>query len=370
MLVDHALGETERRIVKTRRPEDRNKIEFSAGIVDLCLKMMQGLIINDIQKQFPSNASFADYKMRSMMCAPLWSQAGQAIGVLLVDSIHKKREFVQDDLKFLMGVASQASIALANAHFHREAIEKERVQRDMALAREVARSFLPATTPELAGYDFFACNEPAREVGGDYYDFLPLAGGRHGILLGDVAGKGVAAALVMARFSAETRACIRTEVDLAAAVRQLNVFMEPLNLTDRFVTLVAIALAPRTHTLPLVNAGHPSPLLLRRATGALEEATPRDIAGPPLAVLRGYAYEAHQLQLDPGDCLLLFSDGVSEAMNTAGEQFGLKGLSSVLERSDISPRKAGAQIMQAVKTHAAGRDQHDDITLVCFGRTH
>ncbi len=369
ILLDHAPSAPERRIVKTRRPEDEGKIDFSASIVDLCLKMMQGLIINDVQRQFPSNTNFAGYKIRSVMCAPLWSQDGKGIGVLLVDSIIKKREFLQEDLNFLMGVANQASIALANARFHQEAIEKERVKQDMALARQVARSFLPASMPAIAGYEFFASNEPARAVGGDYYDFAPVAGGRHGVLLGDVAGKGVAAALVMARFSAETRACVRTEADLAAAVRQLNVFMEPVNLTDRFVTLVAIALDPTTHTLTLVNAGHPSPLLLRRATGALDEATPRDVVGPPLGVLAGYEYEAHQLQLEPGDCLLLFSDGVSEAMNVAGDQFGLQGLRTILERSGVAPRRLGEQILQAVKAHAAGRDQHDDITLVCFGRT-
>ena len=368
VLFEQAPIEADRRIVKTRKAEDAHKVAFSQGLVDLCLKMMQGLIINDVQKQIPNHTSFDDFKIRSVMCAPLWSHDGKAIGVLMVDSIHKKREFRQEDLNFLMGVASQASIALANARFLRDAIEKERVKQDMALARQVSRSFLPAAPPAVAGYEFFACNEPARDVGGDYYDFVPLAGGRHGILLGDVAGKGVAAALVMARFSAETRAAVRTEPDLAVAVRQLNGFMEPVNLTDRFVTLVAIALDPATHTLTVINAGHPAPLLLRRGTGAIDEAMPRDAVGPPLGVLPDATYEARQLQLEPGDCVLLFSDGVSEAMNANDQQFGVAGLRSLLERSNVAPQRLGEQALQAVKAHAAGREQHDDITLVCFGR--
>lgn len=368
ILLENAPIAQDRRIVKTRRADDAGRIDFSDSLVDLCLKMMQGLIFNDVQKQFPSHTSFADFKIRSVMCAPLWSQDGKAIGALLVDSIHKKREFLQEDLNFLMGVANQASIALANARFLLDAIEKERVKQDMELARQVSRSFLPAAPPVLAGYEFFACNEPARDVGGDYYDFVPLPGGRQGILLGDVAGKGVAAALVMARFSAETRACVRTEPDLAAAVRQLNAFMEPVNLTDRFVTLVAIALDPAAHTLTVVNAGHPAPLLLRRGTGGIEEAMPRDAVGPPLGVLPNSDYEPRQIQLEPGDCVLLFSDGVSEAMNANDQQFGVAGLRSMLERSNVAPLRLGEQTLDAVKAHAAGREQHDDITLVCFGR--
>jgi serine phosphatase RsbU (regulator of sigma subunit) len=255
-----------------------------------------------------------------------------------------------------------------NARFHRDALVRERVNADLSLAREVARSFLPAQVPVIAGYEFYACNESASEVGGDYYDFIPLKDGRLGILVGDVAGKGVAAALVMARFSAEARACVRTGADLASAIRQLNELMQPLNLTDRFVTLVALLLDPQTHTLTLVNAGHPSPLLRRRATGALEEAIPGDVIGPPIGVLDDFPYEAHQVALEPGDDLILFSDGVTDAMDMHEDPLGTDRLRVAFQAGGCSPDKMGEGVLQAVKKHAAGQSQHDDITLVCLGR--
>src|SRR5262249_22217036 len=154
--------------------------------------------------------------------------------------------------------------------------------------------------------------EPAQQVGGDYYDFLALPGGRLAVLLGDVAGKGVAAALIMAKFSVEVRVCLEAEPDLAAAVTRLNSVMTRAALSDRFVTLAAVVLAPAAHTATLVNAGPPSPLLVRHATGAVEEAAPLEVAGPLIGVDAGHVYAGREILLQPGDHLVLFSDGVTD----------------------------------------------------------
>jgi len=306
--------------------------------------------------------------LQTVMCAPLWFQRGRPFGVLLLDGRNAKKKFTQEDLNFLMGMASLASTALMNARVHRDALVRERIGRDLALARDVVRSFLPARAPEIPGFEFFASNESAQEVGGDYYDFVPLSNGRIGILVGDVAGKGVAAALVMARFSAEARACLRTEPDVAAAVRRLNELMQPLTLTDRFVTLAAFVLDPKTQSVTVVNAGHPPPLLLRGPTGVLEEVSPRDDIGPPIAVWDGYPYEAHQFTLQPGDNVILFSDGVTEAMDAQGRELGAPALRAMLQKENVPAGELGARVLEAVQSHAAGSPQHDDITLVCFGR--
>jgi len=229
-------------------------------------------------------------------------------------------------------------------------------------------SLLPQGPLLMAGLSVTALCVPAREVGGDYYDFLPLGRRGLGVLLGDVAGKGVAAALVMCRFGAEARASLRTETDLAAAVRQLNSIMQSLGVTDRFMTLAALQLDPETHTVIVVNAGHPSPLLLRRATGAIEELTPAKSGGPPIGLLDGFPYEGDRATLEPGDTLVLYSDGVTEAMDLADHQFGTPGLRQVLQAAPGSPQELGDRILQAVARHTAGRSQQDDITLVCFGR--
>ncbi len=182
-------------------------------------------------------------------------------------------------------------------------------------------------------------------------------------------GKGVAAALVMSRFSAEARTCLRTEGELGSAIRALNRRMQPVSVTERFVTLVALVLDPVRHTLQLVNAGHPLPLLYRRATGVVEEAGRRADQGLPLGVLDDYAYESRPIALAPGDGLVVFSDGVTDAMNVQGQSFGSRNLRGVTQGGGTGPAALGERIVQAVKDHAAGCSQYDDITLVCFGRT-
>lgn len=368
ILLDEASGALIPRSIKTRRPQEESMLGFSRSIVQQCLDTVGGLLCNDAGREFPDSESVMGLALRSVMCAPLWTQEQKAFGVLLVDSHQPKTKFNQEDLNLLMGVASQASIALDNARYHRAALARERLSRDLALARQVQRSFLPEEIPEIPGYDFFAVNQSALEVGGDYYDFIHLPGPRIGVMLGDVAGKGVAAALVMARFSAGARACVRAEPSLAAAVADLNLVMQPLGRTDRFVTLAALLLDPATHTLSVVDAGHPSPLLLRQATGILEDAAPQKIVGPPLGILEGLKYETQVTKLEPGDSVVLFSDGITDALNVDGRQFGLAALRALLAQGNAAPNELGERILQAVAKHASGCGQQDDITLVCLRR--
>jgi serine phosphatase RsbU (regulator of sigma subunit) len=303
------------------------------------------------------------------MCAPLWQVDGQSMGVLLVDTSNARRMFTEDDLNLLMGVATQVSMSLSNASYHRQALAQERLSRDLVLAREVVRSFLPATLPEVPGYSFYASCEPAHEVGGDYYDFVPLAGGRLGILVADVSGKGVAAALVMARVTATAVACLQTEPDLGTAMTQLNSLIHPHLPAGRFVTVVALALDPATKTIHVVNAGHLLPLVVRHKTGKIEEAIPAEAGGLPVGILAHSTYQSHPIVLQPGDRLVLFSDGVTEAMDANDRLLEVKGVRHILERCRGCARETGEFILQCVKTHATGRVQHDDITIVCVGRT-
>jgi len=248
-------------------------------------------------------------------------------------------------------------------------LARERLQLDLELARGVQRGFLPLQLPEVPGYQFFAHYEPAYEVGGDYYDFIMLPGQRVAVLLGDVAGKGVVAALLMAKLSADARFCILTEPEPAVAITKLNVLISQSGIADRFVTLVLAILDPTNHTVTLVNAGHPSPLLYHRATRTVGEATNNDAAGLPLGVLDGFEYTACQVRLEPGDSILAFTDGVTEAMDVNNVELKLKGLYAAVQGEAYSPRALGDRVVKVVKQFAAGRSQHDDIALVGFGRT-
>jgi serine phosphatase RsbU (regulator of sigma subunit) len=160
-----------------------------------------------------------------------------------------------------------------------------------------------------------------------------------------------------------------TEDKTDAAVLQLNSQLHLAGLSDRFITLAACRLDPARHTVTLVIAGHVPPLIYRKATGKIEEAAPRELIGYPLGVVDGMPYEAFQMSLQPGDLILTFTDGVTEARNKQEAEFRMEGVHAALKEGPYTPQKVGEKVVKAVKQHALGCKQHDDITVVCFGRT-
>jgi sigma-B regulation protein RsbU (phosphoserine phosphatase) len=359
------------KVTKTRRGEDDNTPRFSRKIVNRCLETGQALLSEDASsdKQFDLSQSIADCRIRSVMLAPLVSRtSGKPFGVIQLDTQDRFKKFTQDDLKLLLSVAGQAATALERAHMHQSLVARAGLERDLKLAHQVQMSFLPKKPPQAKGYDFFAHYESAQEVGGDYYDFIPLPDARMGIMVGDVAGKGVPAALLMAKVSADARFCSLTENSLADVVYRLNELMQEASLLDRFVTLSAMMLDPNHHKVAIASAGHNPPLVYRKARNAFEEATPRAIAGFPLGVAEGIPYEAVTLALDPGDCIVQFTDGVPDARNREDKEFGADNILSALQAGPATAPAMGQRLVSAVKQHALGRKPHDDITVVCFGR--
>ncbi len=304
ILSDPATKRLIPKVIKTRRQLDETNARFSRKIVNQSIETVQAILSDDAtsDSRFAMSQSIADFRIRSVMCAPLWSKTpdgkDKAFGVIQLDTQDRSKKFTQDDLNLLVGIVRQASVALENAKFHEEAVVRERLKKDLETAREVQRCFLPLKPPAIPGYEFFAHYEAAQEVGGDYYDFVPLPHQRLAVALGDVAGKGVPAALVMAKISAEAKSCMLIESDLASAITRLNSIMS--GFVDKFVTLVAASLDPSTHTVTIVNAGHPSPLIYRRSTEDMEEAMTIDDAGLPINVMDGYQYESRQVQLESG----------------------------------------------------------------------
>jgi sigma-B regulation protein RsbU (phosphoserine phosphatase) len=360
------------KVIKTRRPQDEQNARFSRSIVKQCLETAQAFLSDDAStdKRIALSQSVLDFRIRSVMCAPLVNGEGKAFGVIQLDTQDRSKKFTQEDLKLLVGVSNQASVALENARFHEEQVARERQKRDLELAHQVQLSFLPRKLPEVASYEFFAHYEPALEVGGDYYGFVPLLNGGLAIAVGDVAGKGIPAALLMAKLSSDTRFCLLTEDDSARAVSTLNNLLYPhTSPLDRFVTLAACVLDPKTHTVTLVSAGHPPPMLYRKADGSLTDSMPKSVPGLPLGMMEDFDYESCQVTLQPGDALLFFSDGVPDAINTRNMPFGNEGIHAVLQAGGpMAARAFGERLVRAVKQHAAGRSQHDDITLVMLSR--
>lgn len=360
------------KVIKTRRGQIDSATSYSKSIVRECLKTVQAFLSDDAAQdtRWNMSQSIADFRIRSVMCAPLWTQENKAFGVIQLDTQDRGKKFTQDDLSLLMAVAKQASVAMENVRMHEELVGKERIKRDLELAQAVQMSFLPRNLPEFGGYEFYAYYEPAQEVGGDYYGFITMGKTpRIGLLLGDVAGKGVPAALLMAKLSSDARFSLLSQTTPAAAVSMLNdLLYQNTSQMDRFVTLAAALLDTEEHKAVFVNAGHPSPLLLRHSTGVLERVTDREFIGLPLGIMEGFPYESRETQLEPGDCVLIFSDGVTEAMDKENNLLDNKAFDTAVSEGVRGAKALGERVVKLVKQHAAGRSQSDDITLVCFGR--
>jgi phosphoserine phosphatase RsbU/P len=360
------------RVVKTRRPNEESNARFSRSIVRRCLESAQAFLSDDAQRddRVQLSQSVVDFRIRSVMCVPLCGPGGKAFGVIQLDTQDRSKKFTQEDLKLLWGVANHAAISMENARFHEDAVKRELLRQQLEVAAHVQRSFLPKTVPDVPGYQFAAHYQAAQAVGGDYYGFIPLPQGRLAVAVGDVAGKGMAASLLMAKLSSDTRYSLSTEPELGAAVAKLNdLLYEFTSQADRFVTLAVVVLDPVHHTVTMVSGGHPSPLLYRPSGAALEEVVSNEVAGMILGIMEGAAYESCQITLQPGESLLIFTDGVTDALDGNNKQFGPNGIFTALAgTSRATPTQLVERLARAVQVHATGRDPFDDVTLVALGR--
>ncbi|MDZ4821450.1 MAG: SpoIIE family protein phosphatase [Planctomycetota bacterium] len=354
--------------VKHRREEEDDAIRISRTIVNQVIDTRQAILSADAatDARFDMSQSIADFRIRSMMCAPLVNGDGTPLGVIQLDTMDHRSRFEQDDLDVLAGVASQAAISLDNAQLHEAALRQNQIERDLKLAHKVQQGLLPSAPPKVEGYHFFDFYEAANEVGGDFYDYIVLPNGNVAVVLADVSGKGVSAALVMAKLSADVRYCLVSEPTVAKAVQQINANFSRNGWDDRFVTFVLTLLNPKTHEVTIVNAGHMPPFL-RLKEGTVESLA-EDIAGVPLGVDETYQYESEVVQLQPGQFVALFTDGFSEAMNDQNELYGLERFKDRVGTPLQNVAQLARVILDDVTSFVAGYPQSDDMCMVCFGR--
>ncbi len=266
-----------------------------------------------------------------------------------------------------MSVASQAAFSIENAQLHQQAIWQESLKRDLSLARQVQQGFLPRQTPTIAGYEFFHFYEPASQVGGDFFDYVLLPGNRLAVIVADVSGKGVSAALLMAKVTSEARYQLVSATQAGEAVNGLSKAFASYGWSERFVTFVMAVVDTKQHEVVLVNAGHMAPLL-RRRDGTVA-AVAEHISGVPLGVDPDWEYEEFRFTLQPGEILTCFTDGFSEAENVKREFYGMPRLAKQVATPVKGVTELGQRILSDVKQHASGHRQSDDMCLLCFGRT-
>jgi serine phosphatase RsbU (regulator of sigma subunit) len=368
VLLKEPDGRLAPKAVKFRRPDSDDTIRISRTIVGQVMETQQAILSADAASdaRFEMSQSIADFRIRSMMCAPLVNGDGRSIGVLQLDTSDHRGRFQQDDLDVLAGVASQAAIAIDNAQLHEAAIRQHQLERDLKLAHKVQQGLLPSAPPVLEGYHFFDFYEPANQIGGDFYDYIALPDGRLAVVLADVSGKGISAALVMAKLSADVRYALASQPTVASAVRHINSSFIKSGWEDRFVTFVLTVLHPAEHQVTVVNAGHMPPFL-RFGEGRVEPVAD-DISGIPLGVDESYQYEAKTVPLGRNEFLAAFTDGFSEALNAKNELYGLERLRKRIGNPVKDVAELGHVILNDVKSFVGGHPQSDDMCLVCFGR--
>jgi phosphoserine phosphatase RsbU/P len=278
--------------------------------------------------------------------------------------------FPASDRRTLGLFANQAAIALENARLHLQALEKERLERDMQLAADIQRRILPRGVPEVAGYELLGWNRPARQIGGDYYDLFRRPDGRIELVVGDVSGKGMPAALMVSTLHSALHLLLDQAGFGPPLLEMLNRHVLESSAANKFITLLLAELDPETARLTYLNAGHNPGLLVRHS----ESAGPLAIeqlgsSGLPIGVLPGSRFLARTVALEPGDLVCIYSDGITEAESPAEEEFGTSRLLAVLSEHRARPL---SEVLEAVKAatagFSAGLPQGDDQTLVLLRR--
>jgi serine phosphatase RsbU (regulator of sigma subunit)/CheY-like chemotaxis protein len=297
--------------------------------------------------------------------APLVGHDGAQLGVLQIDAHGLHHRFSQDDVDLLAEVVSHAAFAIENAHQRERMLQRVETERQLASASHVQLSFLPNERPQIRGYEFCDHYEAALGIGGDFFDYIPLPDGRWVVTLGDVAGKGLPAALLMARLQSLARCRFLSEPAAGRALSELNAALMSRGLGHRFVTFLAAVLDPHRHQVTIVNAGHIPPLRLR-ANGDVDLVA-IEASGLPLGIRPDCEYVPFTLPLDPGDTLLLCTDGITEAMSDDGPVYGLAHLRRFMTQATGSVHQLVRGLIADVADFSRDR-QRDDICVVCLRR--
>jgi serine phosphatase RsbU (regulator of sigma subunit) len=355
------------RATKSRRKNDQRQIQISRTVLRHVVKGRQAVLSRDARQdqRFAAQQSVALSGVRSIMSAPLIYRE-EVLGVLYLDS-DVLGAYGPNDLDLLNAVADQCATALGTANLHRELLRRQKLEQDLEVAQEIQRSFLPSATPRVSGYEFWASYQPALSIGGDFYDFIPLPDGRVAVVIADVSGKGVPAALYMARLTRDLRHYTLSLGDPGAVLTEMNRVVIEANRPNVFVTMAYLLLEPDLGRIRVANAGHLPPILRRTARGSAKQLDGE--SGMPLGIMPDTSYEVEDYQLELGDTVLLYTDGVNEAIDAKKELFGIDRVLSSLAECESGAKSVIESLLQAVAVYSTGAQQYDDTTLVALSLT-
>lgn len=329
------------------------------------LKNRKPLVVNDVQKdeRFQTIGK-SEWPIRSVLSVPLLAK-GEMLGVLTVFNKRTEGGFSMEDQRLLSIIAAQSGQIIENARLYKDEQALILMQEEVRLATEIQINLLPHQMPRIEGYQIAGTSIPARDVGGDYFDFIRKDENRLAFCLGDVSGKGMPAALLMANLQATLRGQTMADIPIAECIARSNKLMHHSTDIKKFATLFYGLLNFKEHQLEYCNAGHDNPFLFSPG----KEPQRLQIGGVVLGFVPEFSYQETTIPVNPGDLLVIYSDGITEAMNSAEEEFGEERLvETIVENRTHSPQELLSSILKSVRLHVGNEPQMDDMTLVVLKR--
>ncbi len=344
--------------------KDKFRVKIGEGIAGAVAQTGQSLIVNDVSndarfaKRFDDSTGFIT---KAILCVPMHAK-NKVIGVLQAINPVNGLPFSADDQFLFETFADQAAIALENARMHGEVLKQERTKQDLKIAYEIQQNYLPDLSRNQFCVEIAAKNIPALEVGGDFYDVVELDKHRVGVVIGDVSGKGIPAALYMVRAISEFRFLSHRLVNPSQLLHELNRVLSENSPFGMFVTLVYMVIDTETRVMNYASGGHHA--VLRRETKSGKVEALENIGGPPVGLVEGSIYNQQEIKIEAGDAFFAYTDGVVEARNKNKEEYGIKRLEFCLKEKKASALDYADLILSDLKKFTGNTDPHDDITVI------
>lgn len=358
----HLIAGIARRGFPETPADDDPMLTLGKGIIGHVIRTGEVVVAPDVR----GNPHYVEGHAGTLseIAVPIF-RGGRAIGALNLES-NQLGTYTEKDVEVLQFFADAAGISIEKAMLHQELLEKGYIEKQLQIAQQVQARLLPSTPPEVPGYDIAGLCIPTYEIGGDYFDHIELGNGRLGLVVADVSGEGIPAALIMTAFRALLRTYARSEMQPAQIMRRLNRFLPDFTGQVDFVTAVYGILTLEDGRFTYTNCGHNPPLLFR-ANGSTELL---QRSGPMLSIIDNASYDANQITLQPGDTLLLYTDGVVEIINRTMEEFGMERLANAVRRHITLPSAALlTKIVAATQAFCEVENYSDDFTLLVVKHT-
>ena len=364
-LVDRQENQPMKTLVRTMvSSANQERYHFNQNLLGWMHLNKKPLVLNNPRDDNRFQGVRWDESITSLVCVPMMVKS-ELMGVLTLYNKKGGTGFTEDDQRLLAIIGAQSAQVVENARLYESEQALFHMREELRLASKIQNDLLPKTFPEIPGYDLAGKSVPAQMVGGDYFDFIPIEAHRLAVCLGDVSGKGLPASLLMANLQATLRGQTLLNASAKECVRRSNKLLHLSTSSEKFVTLFYGILDIQDHSLCFSNAGHENPLLISGGKEPLRLNT----GGIVLSIMEEFPYEEETVPLLPGDLLVIYSDGVTDAINTRQELWGEARLTAVVkEHRDAGASALIDHIIAAVQSHAGEAPQMDDITLVVIKR--